>query len=143
MKKLLNLESNFSSVDSSWKGKTSIISTETVRMVTNISKTFLQIQSIFIALDVKQINLQLWRTWSREKKFLTFRSSSKTFTQRTKSISKYWHHWYQLIGTKGNHCVAVSFQTPILHLNNTSTLLLTLALCFKPLGVFQSIIKNK
>ena len=48
MKKLLNLQSSFPSIDTSWKDKTPIISTETVRMVTNLSKTFLQIQSIFI-----------------------------------------------------------------------------------------------
>ena len=40
MKKILNLNSGFSSVDTSWKDKTPIISTETVRMVTNLSKLF-------------------------------------------------------------------------------------------------------
>ena len=57
MKKLLNLQSSFPSIDTSWKDKTPIISTETVRMVTNLSKTFLQIQSIFIVSNQKDHDL--------------------------------------------------------------------------------------
>ena len=38
VKKLLNLEWSFSIIDSSWKNKTSTISTKTFRMVINISK---------------------------------------------------------------------------------------------------------
>ena len=57
MKKSLTLKSSFSSIDTSWKDKTPIISTETVRMVTNLSKTFLQIQSIFIVSNQKDHDL--------------------------------------------------------------------------------------
>ena len=57
MRKLLNLQSSFPSIDTSWKDKTPIISTETVRMVTNLSKTFLQIQSIFIVSNQKDHDL--------------------------------------------------------------------------------------
>ena len=111
--------------------------------MTNLSQTFLQIQSIFIVSNLKQIIFLLSRPWSREKKLLTFKSSSKTFTQNTKAISKYWHHRHQLIGTKRNPCVVVIFQGPIFHSHNTPTLLLTLALRYMPLGVFQTVIKNK
>ena len=57
MKKIVTLRSSFPSVDTSWKDKTPIISTETVRMVTNLSKTFLQIQSIFIVSNQKDHDL--------------------------------------------------------------------------------------
>ena len=70
MKKLLNLQSSFSSIDTSWKDKTSIISTETVIMVTNLPKTFLQIQSIFIVSNQKQMIFILRRPWSRERSCL-------------------------------------------------------------------------
>ena len=87
--KLLNLQTSFPSIYSNWKYKTPIISTETVRMVTNISTFFLQIQSIFIASKEKQMIFVLRRPWSREKKLLIFRMSSKTFTKNTKAISNY------------------------------------------------------
>ena len=88
MKKLLNLQSSFSSIDTSWKDKTPIISTETVRMVTNLSKTF-PTQAFFIASNQKQMIFVLGRPWSREKRLLIFKSSSKTFTKNTKAISDY------------------------------------------------------
>ena len=87
MKKPLKLQSSFSSIDTSWKDKTPVISTQTVRMVTNLSKTFLQSQSIFIISNRKEMIFFLRRPWSREKKLLIFKSSSKTFTQNTKAIS--------------------------------------------------------
>ena len=87
MKKLLNLQSGFSSIDTSWKDKTPIISTETVRTVANLSKTFLQIQSVFIVSNQRQIIFVLRRLWSREKKLLIFKRSSKTFTRNIKAIS--------------------------------------------------------
>ena len=102
MKKVSNLLSSLSSYDTSWKDKTPIISTETVTMVTNLSKTFLQIQSIFIVSNPKQIILFLRRPWCREKKLLTFKSSYKTFTQNTRTVSSYWHLWHQLIVTNKN-----------------------------------------
>ena len=54
-KKFSNLESSFLINDTSWKNKTLIISTQTFRMVTNLSKTFLQTQSFFIVWNQKQI----------------------------------------------------------------------------------------
>ena len=62
MKKLLNLQSSFPSIDTSWKDKTPIISTETVRMVKNLSKTFLQNQSYFIVSNQKQMIFVLKRS---------------------------------------------------------------------------------
>ena len=88
MKKLLNLQSSFSSIDTSWKDKTPIISTETVRMVSNLSKTF-RTQAFFILSNQKQMIFVLGRPWSREKRLLIFKSSSKTFTKNTKAISDY------------------------------------------------------
>ena len=87
--KLLNLQTSFPSIYSNWKDKTPIISTETVRMVTNISTSFLQIQSIFIASKKKKKIFVFRRPWSREKKLLIFRMSRKTFTKNTKTISNY------------------------------------------------------
>ena len=37
----------------------------------------------------------------------------------------------------------MNLQSPFTYSNITSTLLLTLELCYKPLGVFQRVIKNK
>ena len=51
--------------------------------------------------------------------------------------------WYQLIGIKKNPCVAVNLESPIMYSKDTSTLLLTLELCYKPLGIFQKVIKKK
>ena len=155
MKKLLNLQTNFPSIDTSWRDKTPIISTEKVRMVTNLSKTFLQIQSIVLVSNQKQTIFVLRRPWSSEKKLLIFKMSSKTFTQNTKAISNYIYLlqpsvisllpslWYQLISTKRNPWVATNSKSPIIYSSGTSTLLLTLELCQKSLGTFQRVIKNK
>ena len=88
-KKLSNLESSFLIIDTSWKNKTLIISTQTFRMVTNLSKTFLQTQSFFIVWNQKQMLFVLAKTGSRERKLLNFKRSSKSFTQNTKPISNY------------------------------------------------------
>ena len=155
MKKLLNLQSSFPSIDTSWKDKTPIISTETVRMVTSLSKTFLQFQSMFIVSNQKQMVFVLRRPWSREKKLLIFKSHIKTFTQNTKAISSYiyllwpsviiFHFtlWYQLIGIRKNPWVAVNLESRIMYSKDTSTLLLILELCYKRLGIFQMVIKKK
>ena len=89
MKKLLNLQSSFSNIDTSWTDKTPIISTETDRMVTNLSKNFLQIQLIFIVSNQKQMIFVFRRPWSLEKKLLIFKSSSNNLTQNKKAISNY------------------------------------------------------
>ena len=52
-KKLSNLESSFLIIDTSWKNKNLIISTQTFRIVTNLSKTFLQTQSFCHCLKSK------------------------------------------------------------------------------------------
>ena len=54
MNKLLNLQTSFPSIYTSWKDKTPIISTEKVRMVANLATPFLQIQSIFFASKKKK-----------------------------------------------------------------------------------------
>ena len=51
--------------------------------------------------------------------------------------------WYQLIGIKKNPWVAVNLESPLMYSKDTSTLLLTLELCYKPLGIFQKVIKKK
>ena len=115
----------------------------------------------------KQMIFVLGRPWSRENKLLIFKRSSKTFTQNTKSISNYIHQYigskyiqsissvtpcdssslnplrYQLIGTKRKPWLAVNFQSPIIYSNDTSALPLTFQSCYKPLGILQSVIKNK
>ena len=119
MKKLLNLEWSFSIIDSSWKNKTPIISTETFRMVLNLSKDFLQNQLFFIVWNQKQMLLVLGKIGSREAKLLNFKRSSKTFTQDTKAISNYiyllYHsiicfhstllYWFPPRRTLGLHCI--------------------------------------
>ena len=97
MKKLLNWQSSFSSTDISWKEKTPILSMEKVKMVANLSKTFLQTQSFFIVSNQKQMIFVLGRPWSREKKLLIFKSSSKTFTQNTKARTNYIYVLYSLV----------------------------------------------
>ena len=89
LKKLSNLESSFWNSDTTWRNKTPIISTKTLRMVIYLSKNFHQTQSFFIVWNQKQIILVLGKTGSRERKLLDFKKSSKTFTQDTKPISSY------------------------------------------------------
>ena len=50
---------------------------------------------------------------------------------------------YELIGIKNNPCVAVNLESLIMYSKDTSTLLLTFELCYKPLGIFQKVIKKK
>ena len=87
MKKLLNLAWGFSSIDTSWKNKSPIISTGTFRVVIKFSKTFLQIQSLFIVRNQQQMISDFRGTGLREKKLLNFKRTSKIFTQNTKAIS--------------------------------------------------------
>ena len=154
MKILLNLESTFTNILHFQKKKIPIISTEIFRII-NLSNPYLQTQSFFIIWNQKQTIFILGWTWSRERKLLQFKRSTKTFTQDTKAISNYIYPlqtsvislrpilWYQLICTKRNHWVAVYLQSPSNYSTHTYTLSLALQLCYKPLGIFQSLIKNK
>ena len=129
--------------------------TETVRIVRNLAKNFLQVWSFFIVLNKKQMISVLRTPSSKEKKLLIFKSSSKTLNQNTKAISNEiyllyfsvisFHSslWYQLIGSMRNPWVAVNLQRPINYSNETSTFSLTLELCDKPLGILQKVIVNK
>ena len=50
---------------------------------------------------------------------------------------------YELIGIKNNPRVAVNLESLIMYSKDTSTLLLTFELWYKPLGIFQKVIKKK
>ena len=133
MKELLNLQSSFSSIYTSWKDKTPIISTETVRMVMNISTPFLQIQSIFIASKEKQMIFVLRRPWSSEKKLLISKGLAKLSPRTQKlyqityifcntlssvSIQPFYTNWLAPTGTLGLQCiyrVQLIIQTTHLH----------------------------
>ena len=146
VEKSSTLESSFSNINTSWKKRSHIISTEIFRMVINLSKTFIQSQSFFTFWNQKQIIFILGGTGFRDRKLLKLKRSSKIFTQDTKAISNCiyplsppvislrWILWYQFIGTKRNLWVAVYFQNPINYSNSTST---------SPLGIFQRVIRNK
>ena len=86
VKKLLNLEWSFSIIDSSWKNKTPIISSEILWMVINLSKNVLQNQLFFIVWNQKQMLFILGKIGSRETKLLNFKRSTKTFSQDIKAI---------------------------------------------------------
>ena len=149
------MEWSFANTDYTWKNKTGRISTETFGIVINFSKTFLQIQSFFIVWNQKKNYFHLSKNRIAEKRLLNLKWSSKIFTQDTKAISNLIYllqHciiylnstlWYQLIGTKRNPWVTVYLQSPTTYSHNTSTLQLTLQLCYKPLGIFQMVYKNK
>ena len=158
MKILLNLQSSFTNIlhfKKKKERKIPIKSTKVYRVMINLPNPFLQTQSFFIIWNQKQMIFILGRTGSRERKLLKFKWSTKTFTQDTKAILNYksplqtsvisLHSilWYQLIRTKRSHWVAVCLHSPINYSTHTYTLLLTLQLCYKPPGIFQSLIKNK
>ena len=114
VEKRSTLESSFSNINTSWKKRSHIISTEIFRMVINLSKTFIQSQSFFTFWNQKQIIFILRGTGFRERKLLKLKRSSKIFTQDTKAISNCIYPlspslislrsilWYQLIGLKRN-----------------------------------------
>ena len=155
VKKLSTLESSFSNIDTSWKKKPLLISTEKFRMVINLAKNFLQTQSFFTVWNQKQIIFILRRTRSRKRKLLKFKKSSKIFTQDAKAISTSIHPlypsvislcsilWYELICTKRNPWVAVYLRSPINYSKGTSTFPLTFQSCYKSLGILNRVIKNK
>ena len=132
-----------------------IISTETFRIAIGLLETFFHTQSFFIVSNQIQTIFVSRGTGSKERKLLNSKMSSETFTQDTKAISNYLYLlqpsvtcfystlWYQPIGTKRNPWVAVYLQSPINYWNNTSTLPLTLQLCYKLFGILQRVIKNK
>ena len=135
--------------------KPSIISTEKFSMVISLSKIFFKLNN-YSQFKIKNKTIfVLAGTGRTERKLLNFKRSSKTFTQDKKAISNgiyllqpsviCFHStlWYQPIGTKRNPWVAVSLQSPIYYSNNTSTLPLTLQLCYKPLAILKTLIKNK
>ena len=66
-------------------------------MVTDISKTFLQTESFFVAWNQKQMVFMLRKTGPRERKLLNFKRSSETFTQDTKAISNYIYVLYHSV----------------------------------------------
>ena len=69
--------------------KAPIISTETLRMVINLSKTFLHTQSFLIVSNQRQMIFVLRGTASTERKLLNFKTSRKKFNQDTKAILNY------------------------------------------------------
>ena len=121
----------------------------------NFSKTFLQIQPFFIVWNQKKNYFHLSKNRIAEKRLLNLKWCSKIFTQDTKAISNLIYllqHciiylnstlWYQLIGTKRNPWVTVYLQSPTSYSHNTSTLLLSFQLCYRPLGIFQTVNKKR
>ena len=83
-----NLQWSYSILVSSWKNKTPTISTETFRMVINLSN-FFQTQSFSTVWNQKQILFVFRKTGSRERKLLNFKRPSKNFTEDAKTISNY------------------------------------------------------
>ena len=145
MKKLSNLESTFSKSDTNWKNKP-IILTETLRMVIYLSKNFLQTQSFFIVWNQDQrkwscltskslTKLNLYRG---SKSYIKLHISSVTLCDLSLSNTLIPTYWQQ-----EKPWVAVYLQTPINYSNDTSKLLLTLQLRYKPFSILQKIIKNK
>ena len=154
MKKNLKLEWCFSNIDNTWTNKTCIISIETFRIVINPSKTFLQTQSFFIVWNQKQINLILGKRGSGKRIYL----KSKSLAKLLPTIQNLYQITYIFCNTVASISVQ-PFDTNLLVpretlglqricrsqllIHTTSTLQLTLQLCYKPLVIFQTINKNK
>ena len=107
MKKTLNLEWSFSNSDNTWTNKTSIISTQTFRIVINLSKTFLQTQSFFIVYNHKQMIFILGKTGSGK----TSWSTSKALSELSPRIQ----NLYQITYLFCNTVQSISIQ--LLHTN--------------------------
>ena len=148
MKKLLNLDSGFSSIVTSWKDKTPIILTETVRMMKNLSKSS--------SFQIKNKKFSSYEDQDRGKRYCLY---SKDLTKLLPRIQKLYQIPYilwnplwsvfvqssdsNLLTTRGgNSCVPVNLESPITYSKDTYPLLLTLELCYKPLGIFQRVIKD-
>ena len=95
MKKTLNLEWSFSNNDNTWTNKTCIISTQTFRIVIDLSKTFLQTQSFFIIYNHKQMIFILGKTGSGKTSWLT----SKTLSELLLRIQNLYHIAYLFCNT--------------------------------------------
>ena len=141
-------------IDTSWKNKILKITAQKFRMGINFSESSLQTQYFFIVWNKKQMIFLLGKTRLRERKSLNLKKSTNTFTRDTKlyqityilcktlssvSIDPFlptdWH--------QRNLSVTVTLQSPFIYSKDTSTLLLTFELCYKPLGIFPRAIKNK
>ena len=157
MKKLLNLEWSFSNIDNSWKTKTCIISTESFRMVIKLTKTFLQTQSFFIVWKQKKgFSTRIFYEQNRWKgSCLTSKGLAKLLPRiqnlyqityilcnTVSSISNqpFDTNWLAPRGTLWLQCIR---RAQLLIHTTTSTLQLTLKLCYKPLGILQRVNKKK
>ena len=75
--------------DCSWKEKRTLISTETIRIVINLSKTFRQTKSFFVVWNEKQMTFVWGGTGSREgKKVAQLQKVKQNFCPWYKSSSK-------------------------------------------------------
>ena len=79
MKKLSNLEWSFSNIDNTWKNKTCVLLTKRFRIVINLSKTCLQIQSFFIVWNQKQMVFVLGETGSGKRSCLKSKVLARLF----------------------------------------------------------------
>ena len=107
MKKTLNLEWNFWNNDNTWTNKTCKISTQTFRIVIDLSKTFLQTQSFFIIYNHKQMIFILGKTGSGK----TSWSTSKALSELSPRIQ----NLYQITYLFSNTVQSISIQ--LLHTN--------------------------
>ena len=123
-------------------------------MVTNLTTPFLQIQSIFFASKKKKKDFCLQETLIQRKEVPYIQRVQQNFHQEHKSYIKLYVPSltlcdlfstisFILFGTNRNHWVAVNFQSPIIFSKDTSTLLLTFELYYKPLYIFQRVVKKK
>ena len=123
-----------------WKDK-SIISTETVSMVTNLSKKFLKLNQ-FSSFEIKNKLFSSQEDHDRGKRSCFYSKVLVKLSPKTRKpyqityifcnrpvISFHSASWYQIFGTKRNLWVAMNLQSPTNYSNDTSTLLLTLQLC--------------
>ena len=128
VEKLSNLESSFSIIDTSWKNKAPLISTNTFRMVIYLSKTFLETQSFFIVWNEKQIIFAFLGTGSQKGSCLTAKGLAKRLPRIQKlyqikyifcntvssvSIPPFDTNWLAPRGTLGLQCIWRA--QPIIH----------------------------
>ena len=107
MKKTLNLQWSFSNNDNTWRNKTCIISTQTFRIVMDLSKTFLQTQSFFIIYNHKQMIF----IWGKTGSGKTSWSTSKALSELSPRIQ----NLYQITYLFSNTVQSISIQ--LLHTN--------------------------
>ena len=107
MKKTLNIEWSFLNIDNTWTNKTCIISTQTLRIVINLSKTFLQTQSFFIVYNHKHLTFILGKTGSGKTNWLSSKGLSKLLPRK--------ENLYQITYLFCNTVQSISIQ--LLHTN--------------------------